>query len=491
MAVNKVVINDEIKIDLTSDTVSPDTLSKGITAHDKSGNVIVGQAVSGGISLGGQSSRKYCGSNQIKTGDFVSSYVFPSSNITSGEFNFPAARVMAACHYKDDIYIFAFYNYQSQSSVSSSLPFAFKVLIQAMKLNGGSIVNAGPAYQIYDSVTHRISYPYKNGKSSVLYYIDNTFQYQSILQLHNNHIVFCNGTLMVFNLDENTLAFGLNYSASTDMKYYHLRDNYYYYLYSSQKPTGALYYRLTQILKINDDGSIEYGTQYREDGRYQSDVVSVTPSCAMHLVKSFDDGTELFCCWGKQGTNRAYIIADLNTLSVKDSYIYYDEGYIANLYSCFSLNGDYYYKYNIKFYKVTYTDSSTSKTESVTSDVFQSLAKEALIEYNGYLDSYFENYIYTGSSTEDGYVGTRQVDKNGLVINDWKNQSFAIIDKKVLFRVESPDSDPWTTGAETYHYNGEGYDIGVLPYDSSIGIYGIAVSDSANEFVNIKTPKEV
>lgn len=42
MAVNKVVINDEIKIDLTSDTVSPDTLSKGITAHDKSGNVIVG-----------------------------------------------------------------------------------------------------------------------------------------------------------------------------------------------------------------------------------------------------------------------------------------------------------------------------------------------------------------------------------------------------------------------------------------------------------------
>lgn len=49
MAVNKVVINDEIKIDLTSDTVSPDTLSKGITAHDKSGNVIVG-TMEGGVS---------------------------------------------------------------------------------------------------------------------------------------------------------------------------------------------------------------------------------------------------------------------------------------------------------------------------------------------------------------------------------------------------------------------------------------------------------
>ena len=50
MAVNKVVINDEIKIDLTSDTVSPDTLSKGITAHDKSGNVIVGTMEGGSSS---------------------------------------------------------------------------------------------------------------------------------------------------------------------------------------------------------------------------------------------------------------------------------------------------------------------------------------------------------------------------------------------------------------------------------------------------------
>lgn len=52
MAVNKVVINDEIKIDLTSDTVSPDTLSKGITAHDKSGNVIVGTMESGSAPSG-------------------------------------------------------------------------------------------------------------------------------------------------------------------------------------------------------------------------------------------------------------------------------------------------------------------------------------------------------------------------------------------------------------------------------------------------------
>ena len=52
MAVNKVVINNETQLDLTSDTVSPDTLSKGITAHDKSGNVIVGTMEGGSAPSG-------------------------------------------------------------------------------------------------------------------------------------------------------------------------------------------------------------------------------------------------------------------------------------------------------------------------------------------------------------------------------------------------------------------------------------------------------
>lgn len=42
MAVNKVVINDETQIDLTSDTVDASHLAEGFTAHDKSGEVIVG-----------------------------------------------------------------------------------------------------------------------------------------------------------------------------------------------------------------------------------------------------------------------------------------------------------------------------------------------------------------------------------------------------------------------------------------------------------------
>lgn len=42
---NKVIINNEVKIDLTSDTVSSDRMLTGTTAHDKTGAVISGNVV--------------------------------------------------------------------------------------------------------------------------------------------------------------------------------------------------------------------------------------------------------------------------------------------------------------------------------------------------------------------------------------------------------------------------------------------------------------
>lgn len=42
MAVNKVVYGTDVLVDLTSDTVTPDTLAEGVTAHDNSGSTIVG-----------------------------------------------------------------------------------------------------------------------------------------------------------------------------------------------------------------------------------------------------------------------------------------------------------------------------------------------------------------------------------------------------------------------------------------------------------------
>lgn len=42
MAINKVIYGGETLIDLTGDTISPDKLAKGYTAHDKSGAQITG-----------------------------------------------------------------------------------------------------------------------------------------------------------------------------------------------------------------------------------------------------------------------------------------------------------------------------------------------------------------------------------------------------------------------------------------------------------------
>lgn len=45
MAVNKVEINGEVKLDLTQDTVTENTLLKGVTAHDAAGNSVEGKVV--------------------------------------------------------------------------------------------------------------------------------------------------------------------------------------------------------------------------------------------------------------------------------------------------------------------------------------------------------------------------------------------------------------------------------------------------------------
>ena len=47
MGVNKVIFGGETVVDLTSDTVTPETLAVGITAHDKSGNLITGTMAGG------------------------------------------------------------------------------------------------------------------------------------------------------------------------------------------------------------------------------------------------------------------------------------------------------------------------------------------------------------------------------------------------------------------------------------------------------------
>lgn len=45
MEKNKIIYGGKVLLDLTNDTVSSDTLIEGITAHDKSGQIITGKLV--------------------------------------------------------------------------------------------------------------------------------------------------------------------------------------------------------------------------------------------------------------------------------------------------------------------------------------------------------------------------------------------------------------------------------------------------------------
>lgn len=47
MAVNKVVLNDEVKLDLSADSVTPETLARGVTAHNAAGELITGTMEAG------------------------------------------------------------------------------------------------------------------------------------------------------------------------------------------------------------------------------------------------------------------------------------------------------------------------------------------------------------------------------------------------------------------------------------------------------------
>nr|DAJ63986.1 MAG TPA: tail protein [Caudoviricetes sp.] len=53
MAVNKVQINGVTQLDLTQDSVSPETLLSGKTAHNKAGNRITGTLTQPEITVSG------------------------------------------------------------------------------------------------------------------------------------------------------------------------------------------------------------------------------------------------------------------------------------------------------------------------------------------------------------------------------------------------------------------------------------------------------
>lgn len=78
MGVNKFVLNtsdgEEVKFDLTGDTVTAETLAKGVTAHDASGEQIIGT-----MSETGGSSGIHVGS-EAPTDETVVVWIDPSAD---------------------------------------------------------------------------------------------------------------------------------------------------------------------------------------------------------------------------------------------------------------------------------------------------------------------------------------------------------------------------------------------------------------------------
>lgn len=499
MAVNKVVINDDIKIDLTSDTVSPDTLSKGITAHDKSGNVIVGTMTQDAPAVNGQTVVKRC-DYAVKNGDFVSRCWYATTTKVDDTFNFPAARVLAACHYKDDIYIFCFYNYQSESSVSSSSPFAFKAYLQAIRINGKGIKEAGPAYQFYLSssvlsFTHL--YYNDNGtfKYKLLYFLNNTMLHKDIIQVWNDYIIFSCGFIQTFGIDDVTLA--LRKIDEKTWAFYHAQDNYYVSATYETGNNGQYVKSTVTLAEVGKDGTINVGTTYQK-GNGQASYNTYVLTGGSQEVKMFEDQTVLCTTVVAKNTDSsdkvgATFITDWKTLSVKYFDVNrYTSRAVKNLLQFTQAGKVYYYSITTnseRYYENEYTSDGKYTYTSISKDLYDNYSDKAMINYCNFQDLYFTQYFKNGSSTEVGYTGYESYDIDGNLGKYERRDSTFVILKGFLFELSGDGLDPWTKTVNTYHLQGEGQEEGVQPYISQI--YGVAASSTVNNQINVIIPKEV
>lgn len=87
MAINKVVYGNQSLIDLTEDTVTPETLLKGVVAHDKSGARIVGtmeqshyKKESGNLVIAASGSKTYLTLDFPKTADLLELFITKTGN---------------------------------------------------------------------------------------------------------------------------------------------------------------------------------------------------------------------------------------------------------------------------------------------------------------------------------------------------------------------------------------------------------------------------
>lgn len=136
--VNQVIVNGETILDLTADTITPDKLVSGITAHDKSGTQIIGTLVASAASDNNVEAYAIDPTNPVvsfKTTGTIKVYGYGYSTSSSG-WGGSSTTVHAFCgdgYYKSAIY-------GSPSKTSCTFAVSNGKLTGLPTLNGGTLL---------------------------------------------------------------------------------------------------------------------------------------------------------------------------------------------------------------------------------------------------------------------------------------------------------------------------------------------------------------
>lgn len=479
MAINKVTLGENTLIDLSGDTVSADKLAEGYTAHDKTGNPITGTMTAGGISINGRTETRYAHGN-ISAGDFVSSLPYSHSVDVEGEFNFGYPYLIAAKHYIDDIYIFCY------GKVEKGIYDFTNVYIQAVKMQGFVPQSKGASYYArstkYNWTIHTSSTSYH------VMYNSNDTQKDTIRILNGNLIVInIDGLLDVFTLNTETLSFSKQssiewfYSGYDGTKHTSLiRDN--YYISCGDYEHNNKYFHRARIIKIKTDGLMEYGTMYTNGG-YNANEICVVGQWLDYF--SSDETGEIYfpsaLTWDKSSTNPLKVNLDtLSIASIPESSDYYSFLYNNLMYD--------YQQNSFKSYELN-ADGTLGTSTILTLDSFKVSVNNYRTEKQGFGEYWidWEPRYRTSQAAYQKGMKTLVCNNEGNIMTEYPNMCPAIIDTGTLFMMGNDEGDV-LQNATKYKAFGTSKDLSVRPYAGVV--YGIAISNPENNYVQVKIPQE-
>lgn len=480
MAINKVTLGENTLIDLSGDTVSADKLAEGYTAHDKTGNPITGTMTASGISINGRTETRYAHGN-ISAGDFVSSLPYSHSVDVEGEYNFGYPYLIAVKHYIDDVYIFCYGKTESRSTGN------INVYIQAVKMQGFVPQSKGTTYYARYTQSNQ---PIYTSSSPYRRIYDNVDTQKDTIRILNGNLIVINidGLLAVFTLNTETLSFSKQSSIEWFFSSYDgtkhtslIRDN--YYISCGDVEYNNKYFHRARIIKIKTDGLMEYGTMYTNGG-YNAYEVCVVGQFLDYF--SSDETGEIYfpsAFFGHRSSTNPLKV-NLETLSIASIPEYTNiNGFLYNnlLYSQYPTNSYQSYELN--------ADGTLGTSTILSWDSFKVSQNNYRAEKQGFGEYWIDlkpRYQSTQAAYQKG-MKTLVCDNEGNIMTEYPNMCPAIIDTGTLFMIGNDEGDI-IQNATKYKAFGTSNDLSVRPYSGVV--YGIAISNPENNYVQVKIPQE-